>query len=183
MKVFGIGLNKTGTKSLGTSLRTLGFKNLSWSREIFDIYLTHGLQGLEEIIDCYTSFEDWPWPLMYRELDKKYPGSKFILTTRESPEIWYRSLCKHATRTGPNHIRRRVYGFDMPHGHQDEHIRCYNDHKNNVRAYFKSRPESLLEVCWENGDGWQELAPFLGSLVPDAPFPHKNNSANKKQIF
>ncbi len=182
MKIFGIGLNKTGTKSLGACLRTFGFRHLSWEREIFDTYMMHGTQGLIETINNYESFEDWPWPLVYREIDKMYPGSKFILTTRESSDIWYRSLCKHATRTGPNHVRRQIYGFEMPHEHREEHIRFYNRHNDDVRNYFQDRPEALLEVCWERGDGWQVLAPFLDSQAPETPFPHKNKSASKHPV-
>jgi hypothetical protein len=31
-------------------------------------------------------------------------------------------------------------------------------------------------VCWENGDGWKELANFLEKPVPDQPFPHINKT-------
>ena len=37
-------------------------------------------------------------------------------------------------------------------------------------------PDDLLEVCWENGDGWNELATFLGCELPTSPFPHANDS-------
>jgi hypothetical protein len=46
MKVIGIGLNKTGTKSLGASLRILGFNHFRWSPEPFDVYLRQGFSGL-----------------------------------------------------------------------------------------------------------------------------------------
>jgi hypothetical protein len=45
-----------------------------------------------------------------------------------------------------------------------------------VRAYFAGRPDDLLEVCWEAGDGWKELASFLGQPVPALPFPHLNKA-------
>ena len=178
MKVFGIGLNKTGTKSLGSSLSALGFNHQSWTPELFNIYMKHGVDGLLEIIERYDSFEDWPWPLVFHEVDKVVPGSKFILTTRESSERWYESLCKHSVRTGPTSIRKHIYGFDMPQGHKSEHIRFYDQHIKNVRNYFRSRPEDMLEVCWGRGDGWPELASFLGRSQPDLPFPHKNKSAD-----
>ena len=178
MKIFGIGLNKTGTKSLGSSLRTLGFNHLSWTPEVFDIYTKHGIEGLLGIIEQYDSFEDWPWPLVFREIDEMVPGSKFILTLRESPERWYESLCKHSMRTGPTHIRKHIYGYEMPHGHKAEHIRFYDEHIDNVRSHFSGRPGDLLEVCWGKGDGWAELASFLGRSAPGLPFPHENKSAN-----
>ena len=40
----------------------------------------------------FESFEDWPWFLMYKELDETYPKSKFILTIRRDAEILQRSI-------------------------------------------------------------------------------------------
>ncbi|HFD80776.1 MAG TPA: sulfotransferase family protein [Gammaproteobacteria bacterium] len=176
MKIFGIGVNKTGTKSLGEALSRLGFNHRAWSRETYEIYREHGVPGLLGVVEKYDSFEDWPWPLVYREIDEAVPGSKFILTLRESPELWYRSLCKHSMRTGPNVMRSEIYGYPIPQMNKDEHIRFYNEHVENVRNYFKGRPDDLLEVCWGRGDGWSELAAFLGCECPDEPFPHRNKS-------
>ena len=49
----------------------------------------------------------------------------------------------------------------------------YEHHNEAVRAYFAGT-DRLLDVCWEEGDGWDELTGFLGLPVPDAPFPHSN---------
>jgi len=38
--------------------------------------------------------EDNPWPLIYKELDKRIPGCKFILTLRDE-ESWYSSVKRH----------------------------------------------------------------------------------------
>jgi len=176
MKIIGVGLNKTGTKSLGSGLRKLGFRHLGWSPEPFNIYREQGFPGLLKILDLYDSFEDWPWPLVYRDIDRTIPGCKYILTRRKSAKTWYQSLCKHANRTGPTDIREYVYGFDMPDGHPQEHMQYYEKHNASVRDYFRERPEDLIEVCWEEGDGWREIAGFLGVKAPDIPFPHENRS-------
>src|SRR5690606_2198995 len=138
------------------------------------------LEPVLAFADRYDSFEDWPWPLLYRELDQRYPGSKFILTTRRDAETWLRSLKNHATLTGPTDFRRVAYGHDMPHGHEAEHIERYERHNREVREYFRDRPEDFLEVCWETGSGWKELGAFLGREVPDLPLPHTNRSADKR---
>jgi hypothetical protein len=176
MKIIGVGLNKTGTKSLGASLKKLGFRHLEWSPEAFSLYRAHGFAGLLDILDRYDSFEDWPWPLVYRDIDSALPGCKYILTLRNSAETWYRSLCKHAGRTGPTPIREYVYGYAMPDENRQAHIDYYETHNAAVRDYFRERPDDLVEVCWENGDGWREIAAFLGMHAPDSPFPHENRS-------
>ena len=34
------------------------------------------------MVDRFDAFEDNPWPVLYKELDARFPGSKFILTRR-----------------------------------------------------------------------------------------------------
>ena len=177
MKLFGIGVNKTGTKTLGECFKILGYKNKSFDDSLLKCYATGDHQGIFKVCDLYDSFEDWPWPLLYRDFDVHYPGSKFILTQRKSSETWFKSLCKHAELTGPTEARKIVYGFEMPHDHKEYHIKFYLDHNAEVMDYFKHSPEKLLIVSWENGDGWPELCNFLKySQIPDSLFPHKNKS-------
>ena len=160
MKVVGIGLNKTGTKTLGACLRKWGLRHATFNEDAFKCWCKDDFASLMKMIEAYDSFEDWPWPLIYREIDTAFPGSKFILTKRKCAETWFYSLCKHADRTGPTVYRERIYGFSMPHMHKKEHLHFYEHHIDSVRAYFKGRSNDLLEVCWEDGDGWDQLASF-----------------------
>jgi len=177
MKIVGIGLNKTGTKSLGQCMKHWQMKHISFSPPAFQLWRAGNLPELMTWVDRYQSFEDWPWPLIYREIDKAHPGSKFILTRRITADVWFESLCRHADRTGPTSIRKHVYGFEMPREHKPEYIRYYEDHLRSVRDYFKDRPDALLEVCWEEGHGWAELSRFLNLPKPGKSFPHANKSA------
>lgn len=177
MKIVGIGLNRTGTTTLGQCMRHWGLRHVSCSREAFDLWREGDTENLLQLIDAHDSFDDWPWPLVYKEIDARYPGTKFILTRRKDPQTWFDSLCKHAVRTGPTDFRRYIYGYDMPQDHAAEHIRYYEAHLEDVRTYFKDRPTDLLEVCWEDGDGWAELAAFLGFEAPNAALPHVNRSS------
>ncbi|MCX6267473.1 MAG: sulfotransferase family protein [Bacteroidetes bacterium] len=177
MKLFGVGLNKTGTKTLGECFKTFGFNNKSFDLELLQSFSRGDFQEIYRTCDHFDSFEDWPWPLLYREFDLHYPGSKFILTQRKDPETWFASLCKHADMTGPTEARKIAYGFEMPHNHKSHHIDIYRKHNADVIHYFKDTPEKLLVVSWERGDGWAELCKFLGyDKMPDTPFPHKNKS-------
>lgn len=48
----------------------------------------------------------------------------------------------------------------------------YDLHVRNVRSYFQDRKDDLLELRICDGEGWEQLAPFLGMDVPSATFPH-----------
>ncbi len=174
MKVVGAGMNKTGTKTLGACLRFWGLSNVSWSHAAFELWRAGAVGELLDILERHDSCEDWPWPLVFREIDARFPGSKFVLTRRSSAAVWFDSLCRHADRTGPTEFRRAIYGHAMPRGHEADHVRVYEAHNAAVRAHFASRPGSLLEICWEEGQGWPELAAFLGRPCPDLPLPHEN---------
>lgn len=177
MKVFGIGLNKTATKSLNHCFRALGFRNQSFSLDAYNYYRENNLQDIFRIADQFDSFDDWPWPLIYQQLDAHYPEAKFVLTVRESADIWYQSLCKMAVRMGPlNDFEKHIYGYAMPHGHKDEHVRIYDQHNAEVRSYFANKPGKLLELCFDNGVSMDTITDFLDLPRSDYTPPHINKS-------
>ena len=47
------------------------------------------------------------------------------------------------------------------------------EHERRVRAHFAGRPDDLLVMDITAGDGWEQVCPFLGLPVPDAPFPRR----------
>jgi hypothetical protein len=182
-KVIGIGLNRTGTTTLGACFRQLGYRHTSMHHQAFQLLQQRDMPGLLRIVGEYDSFEDWPWPLIYREIDQAFPDSKFILTRRRTPEVWFRSLCRLADMTGPTPYRQFVYGHAMPHHHQEEHIAYYQHHNEAARDYFSGQPGKLLELAWEDGHGWPELCDFLGKPVPDVPLPWANRSDGLEAIM
>ena len=181
-KIFGIGLNKTGTTTLGACGKVLGLKCTGSDRRLLeDWVLRDDFSRIDQKVAKYDLFQDWPWPLVYKALDESYPGSKFILTVRKSDEVWYESLKRHSLRTSPTrHCRELAYGYNYPHKYKQEHLDFYNRHNQDVREYFKGRSSDLLEVCWEKGDGFKELCAFLGLEDPGVPIPHSNKSADVK---
>jgi hypothetical protein len=183
MKVFGIGLGKTGTSTLADCLRQLGYNHRSWNKKIYDVYARGEMDEFWKVADAHDSFDDHPWPELYRSLDERYPGSKFILTVRKDADTWARSLETHARRRAKRTRVWHIYG--MPQGQFDtEKVKQrYLAHNDEVRAYFKNRPNDLLELCWENGDGWEKLAPFLGKPTPPGPIPHTNKTMTERQFL
>jgi len=177
VKVFGIGLNKTGTTTLGTCLRRLGYRHSSFDLRLLEQVRLGDLRGLKAAVERHDSFEDWPYPLVFTQLDRLFPGSRFILTRRRSPGAWLRSLQAHSLRTDPaigSRSRTLAYGWPFPQLNRRAHLSLYQAHLLRVRRYFRHRPQDLLEVCWEEEASWGPLCAFLGHPVPEGPFPHAN---------
>ena len=177
MKIIGIGLNKTGTKTLRHYLLEMGYNHKTYDLDAFRDFQSGNWTKLFETMNSYDSFEDWPWPLFYKKIDEKYPDALFILTVRKNPEVWYQSLCKMAVRIGPfNDFEKHIYGYSMPHGRKKEHLDIYNKHIEEVENYFKSRPNKLLKICWGNGDDGNKVANFLGKSDMNLKPEHINMS-------
>ena len=176
MKIFGIGLNKTGTTTLDHCAQLLGYKVKGCDRGLLKDFHDGDFRRFDSVISSHDVFQDWPWPLMYKYLDEAYPGSKFILTTRVTDRAWLKSLKNHSMRTGMEHCRLLAYGYEYPQQNESSFLSQYNSHNQEVREYFFGRKDDFLELCWEKGDGWRELCSFLGKEVPRLPFPHANKA-------
>jgi Sulfotransferase domain len=181
-KIFGIGLNKTGTSTLAQCGKMLGFRCTSCDRDLLeDVILKNDFARIKQTVSQFDLFEDWPWPLIYEELDQMFAGSKFILTTRIDENTWLNSLKNHSMRTPPTkHCRKLAYGYNFPHKHEQEHLEFYRRHNDNVRTYFKDRDKDFIEICWERGDGFKKLCDFLERETPDTPLPHANNGSDNR---
>lgn len=185
-KVIGIGLNKTGTKTMAHYLRAWGYRHRTYDSNTvkaspsFELYSAGEIDALMEIVASFDSFEDWPWPLLYREIDERFPDARFVLTKRSSAETWYRSLCNMAVRIGPLPLyEKAVYGSSMPQGRKAEHIRIYEEHNRAVEAHFEGRPGKLLTLAWGEGNEPAKLAAFLGLDDVDTEPAHVNRSPGK----
>jgi len=184
-KVFCIGLQKTGTSSMRDALQQLGYRVAGvYGRdksleELRQTYVEDGIALARQ----YDSVEDMPWPLIFRELDAAYPGSKFILTVRET-DRWYKSIAGHFG-ANPYHLQQLTYGDDAPApvGHEARYREVFEAHNAAVRAHFSERPDDLLIMELEKGDGWSKMGAFLGVPVPDGPFVRTNTSGQRRTLF
>lgn len=164
MKIIGIGLNKTGTKTLRYYLRSWGFHHKSFDKDAFDLYRHGNVKVVLDSMEEFDSFEDWPWPLMYREIDARFHDARFILTTRATPQAWYQSLCKMAVRMGPlDQFEKHIYGYGMPQANRRHHVEFYLNHIAQAEEYFKKNPSKLLRICWEQGDGISKTGRIPGA--------------------
>ncbi len=177
-KIFGIGWAKTGTTTLGQCFQLLGYKHQGQRLDLIEDLAKPDLSRIMALAAQKETFEDWPWILPYKEFDAVFPGSRFVLTIRE-PDSWLRSYKNMLHVIGSptaaeNRMRRILYGLPFPDVSDNALLERYLRHNNEVRDYFRNRPNDLLVVDWGQGDGWQKLCAFLEKPVPDIPFPHAN---------
>jgi hypothetical protein len=173
-KVFCIGFHKTGTKSLAAALEQFGYR-VTGPDGVRDPDIAKNVHDMaHKLVAEYDAFQDNPWPVLFREMDQRYPGSKFILTMR-SPEAWIASMVGHfGSKVTP--MRTWIYGVGCPEGNEALYLDRYNAHNRDVLAHFAGRPDDFLVMDLARGDGWEKLSPFLGKPVPDTPFPHANKA-------
>lgn len=172
MKIFGIGFHKTGTKSLAEALMHLGYR-VTGPNGVRDPHIgSRVFDYVDDLIPRFDAFQDNPWPILFRELDGRFPGSKFILTIRE-PAAWIQSVVDHFGQHDTP-MRSWIYGVGHPQGHEETYLRRYGQHNRDVLAHFRDRPKDLLVMNITAGDGWEKLCPYLGHPLPEILFPHAN---------
>jgi hypothetical protein len=171
-KVFGIGFHKTGTTSLRDALRLLGYR-VTGPNAVHEQQLADLSSWAAELAEHYDGFQDDPWPLLFREMDQRFPGSKFVLTVR-NPDDWYKSVLRHFGDKN-TFMRKFIYGIGHPRHNEHVYKTRVQAHNRDVMDYFASRPNDLLVMDLTNGDGWDKLCPFLGHRAPQARFPHANS--------
>jgi len=223
LQVVGVGYGRTGTYSLTLALDELGYKTLHtqhmyetpeildmWNREIFTPSIESGNADLGhpdfDLIATkgFTATADLPMSLYFEQLVDRYPDCKFILTTRQSSEVWFRSwdmLTK--TITQPTRYFRWMSHADtinryyrwlfsrinednsylsaplpLPDQNKERAIASYEEHNRRVREVIPE--DRLLE--YNVKQGYEPLCDFLEIAdCPTTPFP-KTNSARSVQV-
>lgn len=190
-KIFGIGLSKTGTTSLTKALKLLDHKAVH-----FPFFHLKAQKNSLELnyhrMDKWDAMTDTPIPYFYKKLDRYYPGSKFVLTVRDTDE-WLDSCEKNHIwpgeyvhdRAASNlpyitqllQLHHALYGSVWFDRKRFKHF--YQKHIDDVRSYFSDRPDDLLIYNISDGDEWEPLCRFLGKQIPDVEFPKKNVGQNK----
>ncbi|MEY4572253.1 MAG: hypothetical protein RLZ10_1479 [Bacteroidota bacterium] len=175
MKIFGVGLPKTGTTSLYHALNLLGYKpHISWTQDASNLFGDGKIHDLIKIANLYQSFEDYPWCMIYRELDIAFPGSKFIGTRRNNINVWAESRIRHSFYIDGEDFRGK-------NNYISEQKNLYTKHYDDLRSYFKKRPKDYIELCWEEGDDWNKLCTFLDRDIPEFDFPNIGKSSPIKE--
>lgn len=169
-KIFCIGFHKTGTSSLSEALRILEYR-VCGAVGVSDPHIgERALQTALRYVPRYDAFRDNPWPVLFRDLDRLFPGSKFILTTRDM-DSWIKSAVGHFDRQDTP-MRKWIYGAGHPLGNEALYVQRHKDHIADALEYFYGRADDLLVLSLIEGEGWEKLCPFLDRPIPTQRFPH-----------
>lgn len=185
MKIFVVGLGRTGTRSMARALSILGYRSIHWQ------YTKRVLSymGWIPIVDYrrlnkYEAYGDIPIARVYKMLDRHFPQARFILTERE-PEAWVNSLIRHVGNVQMHHrtdlvrkLYRQLYGVNINNignpCQRERLYQAYEKHNSQVKKYFKKKKGKLLVMNLPSGDGWEKLCPFLDRSHPKQSFPWNN---------
>ena len=178
-RVFGIGLNKTGTSSFHDAVTILGFESLHWGGPSIRLAVEAALAArrllLSDLGPRYDAFSDiLALSTNFVLLDSQYPGSRFVLTVRPVDD-WIDSRRRHVE----TNIRRKEAGeYDGTFLVVDEAgwRAEWEQHVGAVRRYFTGRPD-YLEIDLATTAGWEPLISFLELPAPDEPYPWANRDA------
>ncbi|NQU26360.1 MAG: hypothetical protein HQ567_34175 [Candidatus Nealsonbacteria bacterium] len=202
IKLFGIGRNKTGTTSLATAMHDLGYICAPQRpfELLFDDWVDRRFDRILKLCRNYEAFQDTPFslPYTYQALDRAFPGSKFVLTVRDSAEAWYRSVTRfHSRLFGGGEIPtsrmlreaaycypgwmlkvvQGVYHTDPENLYdRDALMRTYERHNESVVDYFVNRPDDLLVLNVASSGAYAMLCEFLGQPCTTQDFPWKNQT-------
>ncbi|PIB37573.1 hypothetical protein BFP72_14925 [Reichenbachiella sp. 5M10] len=199
-KTFVIGLNKTGTTTIEHALNEFGFV---LGDQVIAQRLTDQLLKSKTILRLYCltgeAFQDVPFSLpdFYKTLDSLYPDSKFILSIRDNPDQWFKSLVSfHSKLWGNGHTPsyhqlkelnwiRRGYALRILQKSYGEKLydsttykEVYERHIEEVTNHFKNAPEKLLIINVSERDSYKQLCDFLGEVPLRETFKWKNKTSN-----
>jgi hypothetical protein len=178
-KVFGIGLSRTGTKSLHRALKSLGYRSEHFPAHLLrtmDGMLTLDIEGVRH----YEAMTDTVTSVFYRQLDEHFPESKFILTVRDV-DAWLRSCAAHFApmdkeppSTAADKIRMlRLLAYGRTDFDAASFRTTYLEHIEEVQRYFRGR-DNLLVIDVSEGNAWERLCRFLGVESKGEAFPWAN---------
>ncbi|HLT53962.1 MAG TPA: sulfotransferase [Flavobacteriaceae bacterium] len=197
-KIFCIGLNKTGTTSLGGFLEQHGFfvERQAIGERLLKSYLERDFKTI--IKRCKKSsatvFQDIPYSLPYTfiALDQAFPEAKFILTLRDSPNQWYESMLtfhslkfnngkkpdaealknsKYIYKGWAWELMNGVYIKDKPETYDKaDFIKVYELHRQMVTDYFNN-PNKLITINLAAKPDVNRLCQFLEIEPKTTVFP------------
>ncbi|MFI6291756.1 sulfotransferase family protein [Nonomuraea sp. NPDC050790] len=206
VEVIGAGMGRTGTYSLRLALEALGYRpchhmsSLGEHEELIQKWEAAVRGEAVDWADLLTGFRaacDWPACSFWRELAEAFPKAKVVLTVRD-PARWYASanrtiyhfMSRQPGLRGlvmrledafyPSLARRRALAqrliwqdtFGGRFGEPEHAMEVFRRHNEAVLAEIPADRLLVFDVR----EGWAPLCEFLGTAVPDHPFPHVNQA-------
>ena len=179
-KVIGIGLPKTGTSSLNKILNNNGIKSIHFGSPACNEVRSKMLDGIYtfDVLNRNRGITN-AFEMVYPQVDKNYPNSKFIHTVREK-NSWLVSIKEHLERSISKGVDQRIMKhhlltFGCYFYNEDRFSYVYDTHQQMVKEYFKDRPNDVLTVnIIEEHDCVKKICNFLEIPIKNASRVHIN---------
>lgn len=198
VKVFQIGFSKCGTVTLASFFNDNAIASVHHDYGKLAMSMYHNWREGKPLIDedykdfwVYTDMERmYGIPpvnvgmLMFKELDKQYPGSKFILNTRNK-EAWLKSRSLHPLS---RQNKTTILEINMKNLNMTREqvlamwAKEWDDHHKAVMEYFKDRPQDLI-VFNIDTDPPEKLAEFLKDnfYLDTSKYEHRNKTTEREE--
>ena len=171
MKIFNIGLSKTGTKSFITATKLLGYKSVHLGGRPIT------LEQMETIDSFGDSNSCW---FMYQQFYNDYSDSMFVYSVRDRDEWVQRILEWYNPKWNISYIRWHLENIWIPVVDTEEELKdFFEEHQQGVRNFFKDKQDRFLEHNVFEGDGWKSLCKFLKCDTPPMDYPSLKNERVK----
>ena len=209
-KIFCISFQRTGTTSVGRFFKDHGFKVAGYDPKRSTDWSVLRFTGDYEAIFASEHFkknqvfEDNPWweEDFYKFLYHRFPGSKFVLLTRNS-DNWFNSMLSHSGGKAPGNsfrhakIYRREVEFyrlfpemdyyermsdidnllDLGESHRSHYVSLYETRNKEIKDFFDAYdPAALFSCCLEDEEKWIKMGAFFNIEVTSSYDSHVNKS-------
>lgn len=188
-RIFQIGYNKCGTRSLYRFLQRSGIASAHFNRGLLADAIAENIKAgrkpLTGNVDRYVAYTDVQHITrdraiegvhFFRELYAYYPNSYFILNTRDK-EGWIRSRLNHGAGA---YVRRYSRALGLPEDGSVLKVwsEDWDRHHADVQAFFADKPGRLLVFDIKN-DSPQKVVDFLSPdfLTRVGDFRHEGDTA------
>lgn len=192
LQVVGVGVGRTGTRSLKVALERLLRAPCYHMDEVlvnpqhvplWEQALSGQPVDWEEIYSGYAATVDWPGAAFWPELTSRYPDALVILSQRDATKWWnsaretFVELMLYEQPSDPLARKRSEMAYRLitskfcsELADAEMMLAAYKKHIREVRDAI----DSTRLIVWEPGDGWTPIADALDLPEPIEEFPHLN---------
>lgn len=157
--IFVLGDSRTGTTSLHKYFRDAGLRSIHYYNKESGMELpipAHIEKNTPRLLEFirtsgFEAFSDYPTRLFWRQLYDAFPSASFILSVRQSTDIWERSMLSYFPARGVAIDITSLRG-------------AYERVNSRVMALFDGGDRRFLRLCIDDdaGENAGRLAEFLG---------------------
>ena len=166
MKIFGIGLSRTGSLSLQHYMKESGYNSVHY-------FAKETLQETIEFCRPYDFINDAPVSIYFEELSQAFPGSKFINTTRNL-NLWLKSCARHFAHDPHNRAVLKYRGllYGCKKYNKANFTAAFYRHKRKVSEFSKNNDVLTLPLELTAQRKIDLLKAFLGNDDLSSSYPH-----------